>query len=851
MKRINKMMLAVTALALTCTTLHAQEEAFDLSSQRSESQDVLRVPGKKLDHQGLIINPTPQSLIVNRSQALYLPDGIALIDKKQAFTNDFGFIAKNKKAPKLTIDFGSKLAEKSGVKAVSGAYALRVTTKGISIIGYDEIGAFYGIQTLRQIIANPEIAGNLSIPTLEIIDHPDMKYRGIVEGFYGPPWSHEVRLSLIDFYGQFKMNSYLYGPKDDHYHSSPHWRLPYPEKEAKDIKELVEACNRNRVEFVWAIHPGKDIKWNEEDYQNLVKKFEMMYDLGVRSYAIFFDDIEGEGTNPVKQTELLNRLNKEFVEAKGNIANLVMCPTDYSRLWANPTEKGSLVTFGNKLDKSIEMFYTGDVVCSDLTKETMDFFNSRVKRPGYFWWNYPVTDYVRHIIMQGPVYGLDTSLTPDDIVGLASNPMEHGEASKLALYSVADYTWNLKSYNAIDSWERGLAEIAPTAKEAYRTFAIHSCDTENGYRRSESWETETFRINNYTQPQFKALATEFEKVEKVYAIMSENCENELLKGELQPWLVEFEKLGKRGKKALDLIQLSKTASDKAFWNSYTQNLMSETERKAYNEHKSGTMKLQPFYENTMDDLAFNFYTKLTGEVPSAYLGIGSFPSLQTIQCKLMFDNDTTTHYTSGVAQKTGDWIGADLRAVREVSTISIIQGRNSVDDVDYFDHTILEYSVDGKTWNALTDELEKCYIIEWNGEPVQARYVRIRKLPSKKTNWSTVRTFKVNPFGLESLGFAIEATDTQKALYAFDKNPGTSFTTSNSFGFGVSSGKRDCTMLTKRTSSETVKIEQLAINGAVLAELTVDSDFIHFEIDSKATTIKVVGVLEIFEIIVK
>ncbi|HAC20525.1 MAG TPA: beta-N-acetylglucosaminidase, partial [Porphyromonadaceae bacterium] len=395
---------------------------------------------------------------------------------------------------------------------------------------------------LRQIAESP-IAKEGNLPCLTINDFPSMKYRGIVEGFYGEPWSHEVRLSLIDFYGKFKLNSYLYGPKDDHYHSTPNWRLPYPEKEAQNIKELVEACNRNRVDFVWAIHPGKDIKWNEEDYQNLVQKLGWMYDLGVRSFAVFFDDIEGEGTNPVKQTELLNRLNKEFVEAKGDISSLVMCPTDYSKLWANPTEKGSLVTFGNKLDKSIDLFWTGDVVCSDLTKETMDWFNSRIQRPGYYWWNYPVTDYVRHIIMQGPVYGLDTTLTANDIVGFASNPMEHGEASKLALYSVADYTWNTPNYNPIDSWERGLREVAPTASDAYRTFAIHSCDTENGYRRSESWETEIFNVDNYTQAQYDKLMSEYEKVEQVPAQMEENCKNELLLNELRPWLVEFGKLG--------------------------------------------------------------------------------------------------------------------------------------------------------------------------------------------------------------------------------------------------------------------------------------------------------------------
>lgn len=47
--------------------------------------------------------------------------------------------------------------------------------------------------------------------------------------------------------------------------------------------------------------PGQDIKWNEEDYNNLVNKFNLMYELGVRSFAIHFDDIDGEGTNPSKQ----------------------------------------------------------------------------------------------------------------------------------------------------------------------------------------------------------------------------------------------------------------------------------------------------------------------------------------------------------------------------------------------------------------------------------------------------------------------------------------------------------------------------------------------------------------------
>ena len=41
-----------------------------------------------------------------------------------------------------------------------------------------------------------------------------------------------------------------------------------------------------------------------------------MYHLGVRSFAVFFDDISGEGTNPVKQAELLNYIDEQFCKSK-------------------------------------------------------------------------------------------------------------------------------------------------------------------------------------------------------------------------------------------------------------------------------------------------------------------------------------------------------------------------------------------------------------------------------------------------------------------------------------------------------------------------------------------------------
>lgn len=823
---------AVLASVILCSTaMHAQDDAFDLSAQRSESQQINHVPGQKLDHGTMVINPVPQVMEVREDKILNIGRGLRVEDVKGRFKDDIGFIKFRYAGIDCIIDYGKKMVKKNGVKPVSGAYTLEINLDGVAIYGYDERGAYYGLQTLRQILESPEGADE-KLPYIRINDWPDLKYRGVVEGFYGEPWSHEVRLSLIDFYGRNKMNCYLYGPKDDTYHSSPDWRLPYPGPESENIKELVEACKKNRVDFIWAIHPGKDIKWNEEDYRNLVNKFEMMYYLGVRSFALFFDDISGEGTNPVKQTELINRLVKDFVKKRKDVINLIFCPTDYSRLWANPGPNGSLSIFGRTLDPSVEIFWTGDFVCSDLTKDTMNWFNSRIQRPGFYWWNYPVTDYARHILMQGPVYGLSGDMTSEDLSGLVSNPMEHGEASKLALYGVADYTWNVGSYNPIDNWERGIEHLAPEVKDAYRTFAIHSCDTETGYRRDESWETETFALQDCTPEKYDALMAEFKKIEQVPAIM-DSCSNALLLKELKPWLVEFGKLGSRGVKALEALKLYQDDDLAGFWNLYASNLMSEEDVAAYNAHKSGTLKLQPFYENIMDDMAAAFYRKVTGKTPLYPQGLGSYPTLYTTQNKLMFDYDEATFYNSGYSQKEGHWIGVDLGGVRPVSEVQILQGKKSYDDNDFFDHALVEASADGKEWTSLTGPVKGQYEISWKGEPVMARYVRLRKLASEKTSWTVIRSFQVNPVSPDA--------------FVTDENPFTFTPTGGFMSLEVPSGASFCHLMMKDLAGAEIYVRQVSADRTYIAEYPVSTAYFEFEIKGNAAKVEIVGNADVFE----
>lgn len=437
-------------------------------------------------------------------------------------------------------------------------YYLSVNDKEIILAGNDERGTFYALQTLEQLLSNGKL------PVIEIKDYPSIRYRGVVEGFYGTPWSHEARLRQLKFYGENKMNTYIYGPKDDPYHSSPNWRLPYPEKEAGQLQELVKVAKENEVDFVWAIHPGQDIKWNQEDRDLLLAKFNKMYDLGVRSFAVFFDDISGEGTNPMKQAELLNYIDEHFVKVKPGVTPLIMCPTEYNKSWSDPA-KGYLTTLGDKLNPSIQIMWTGDRVISDITQDGIQWINERIKRPAYIWWNFPVSDYVRDHLLLGPVYGNDTRIA-DQMSGFVTNPMEHAEASKIAIYSVASYAWNPARYDSEKTWKDAIRNILPGAATELEFFATHNSDLgPNGhkYRREESVALQPVAerfIESYTKGQsynekdFTLLQETFTKMAESSDILLANDENPSLIIEMKPWLHQFKLLGETGNEVLAMVK---------------------------------------------------------------------------------------------------------------------------------------------------------------------------------------------------------------------------------------------------------------------------------------------------------
>ena len=270
-------------------------------------------------------------------------------------------------------------------------------------------------------------------------------------------------------------------------------------------------------------------------------KLEKMYQLGIRSFAVFFDDIWGEGTKADKQAALLNYVDDNFIKSHKDVKPLIMCPTEYNRSWANDAG-GYLRTLGTKMNKDIQIMWTGNSVVHCIDKESMEWINQRIDRKAYIWWNFPVSDFVRDHILLGPAYGNGLDIA-NDMSGFVSNPMEHAEASKISLYGIADYTWNMKAYDYKADWEKGLKAVLPDNYEALRTFALYNKDlgpNGHGFRREEGDELKPVAdaaLSGDLKGVQSLLGKCYELRMAVDVLLADNSNPELRR-ELRPWLLQ-------------------------------------------------------------------------------------------------------------------------------------------------------------------------------------------------------------------------------------------------------------------------------------------------------------------------
>ncbi len=387
------------------------------------------------------------------------------------------------------------------------------------------------------------------------------KYRGIVEGFYGRPWTMEDRKNMIEFLGEHNYNLYIYAPKDDPFHRS-RWRESYPNNVMEDLKKLIETGKRNGVTFSLAISPGLSLVHSDpKELQLFVKKCMDFAKLGVRSFGIFLDDIPWElqhDTDKRKFATLAEAqsffINAVFERLKERVKDLqlIVCPTEY-----NGKGDSDYVLEMGKLDPEIEIMWTGPECCpKEIPVSDGVNLKKALNRPPLYWENYPVNDgHMAPELHIGPYTGRATALV-DHSDGFVLNPMNQPEASKVALLAAEEFLNDPENYDSKKAWKRAVKKIAGKASKEFEDFAV--CNLQSPLHPGEPEYTKRM-VNRFRKMRksgkfgdaTKLLEAEGERIVKNSSVLRKELDLKLLE-EIKPWLDEYESWGKI---LLDLVEV--------------------------------------------------------------------------------------------------------------------------------------------------------------------------------------------------------------------------------------------------------------------------------------------------------
>lgn len=669
---------------------------------------------------------------------------------------------------------------------IEGAYAVQLLPNGhLTVCANDEHGLYYAKQTLLQLLRDsaesrtahadpvPEegveaVADMGELPMGTIIDWPDIKYRGAVEGYYGIPWSYEGRQSLFRFMGRNKMNLYIYAPKDDPLHHGEGCYKPYEGAKAMELASLVQCAKENHVRFVWAIHPANTVKWDENggktQLDGLCDKLQKMYDLGLRDFGVLVDDSFGEIGKPERQVELCNYILNNFIRKHPDVnQELIMCPTGYNRSWTN---EDFLKTLGDGLDKDIHVMWTGNTVVNDITLPGQQWVMEKLGRPTFIWWNWPCNDMKPSRLSMGRTYGLGQE--PEikaTMSGFVANPMERAEANKVALFGVGDYTWNIGAFDSETSWREGIKRLYPQCTHAMQCFCDHNSDllpNNHGYAREESVEiqelVDRFRdsiAQGVPDPETAdAMQKEFERVARAGENLQRARGMKALQLEIAPWLERFRLTGQAGVNAIramkrdDLKQrmniMFDVVRDLDAMNELTRDMWNRGKIIEQSDIQVGARAITPAMQSAFKYLNANVYSQLSGTDYHSLMPKFSTSYHDSEQDTAgIQDGDLSTYWHSGRRQKEGDWFCLDLGAPTAVRTINLVMG-NAKKKEDFPAAGQMEFSVDGETWEPIGDQSIGARVpVDLNATPVKARMVRYR-ITQPNEKWTAITEFTVN-----------------------------------------------------------------------------------------------------------
>lgn len=217
---------------------------------------------------------------------------------------------------------------------------------------------------------------------------------GIIEGFYGKPWSWEAREETISFLAPYGYRFYLYAPKFDPF-LRRRWQEPYPDNLAQRLNSLAAHARECGVRFGVGLTPYELFNnFDDSSRAALADKLQFFDAIGVEDLGILFDDMRGDVPDLARNQIAI----VEWIAERATATRMIVCPSYYSddpvldRVFGHRPDN-YVEDLGRALDEKIDIFWTGEEVISrEYSTGHLDRVSEQLRRRPFIWDNYPVND---------------------------------------------------------------------------------------------------------------------------------------------------------------------------------------------------------------------------------------------------------------------------------------------------------------------------------------------------------------------------------------------------------------------------------------------------------------------------
>lgn len=217
---------------------------------------------------------------------------------------------------------------------------------------------------------------------------------GVIEGYFGRPWSHADRTRVTTRLRDFGYSWFHYAPKADAF-LRRRWREPHPADAFAELVELAGHCRALGMRFGVGLSPCElHRNFSGPGKADFIAKVRALDDIGIDDLAILFDDTRGDVPDLAQREADIVHTALAHTRA----SRVLMCPTYYSDdrmldVVFGERPEGYLEDLGRRLDPRIGVYWTGEEICArEQSVAHLERVAESLGRKPTLWDNYPVND---------------------------------------------------------------------------------------------------------------------------------------------------------------------------------------------------------------------------------------------------------------------------------------------------------------------------------------------------------------------------------------------------------------------------------------------------------------------------